>query len=128
MKVIAIDQGTTGTRSYTYDDAGHFALAASFEHRQIYPQAGFVEHDANELLAHVRGAIEAAGEADAIGIDNQGETVVAWDADTGEPIYNAIVWQDARTSAVTDKLKADGAEELTLARAGLPSGTAAKAA
>lgn len=120
MKVIAVDQGTTGTKSFTLESSGHFVPAASFEHRQIYPQPGWVEHDANELLAHVRGAIEATGDADAIGIDNQGETVVAWDAASGEPIHNAIVWQDARTSAVTEKLKAEGAEDLTLKRAGLP--------
>jgi glycerol kinase len=120
MRVIAVDQGTTGTRSFGLDQEGRFASVASFEHAQVYPQPGWVEHDANELLSHVRGAIEAAGHADAIGIDNQGETVVAWDAATGEPLSNAIVWQDARTSAVTAKLKAEGAEELTLARAGLP--------
>lgn len=120
MKVIAVDQGTTGTKSYVLDESGAFRAAAGSEHRQIYPQPGWVEHDARELLAHVRQAIEAAGPADAIGIDNQGETVVAWDADGGEPIHNAIVWQDSRTSVVTERLKANGAEELTLKHAGLP--------
>lgn len=120
MKVIAVDQGTTGTKSFVLMEDGSFATIAAFEHRQIYPQAGWVEHDANELLSHVHEAIAAAGPADAIGIDNQGETVVAWDAATGEPLHNAIVWQDARTADVTAKLKADGAEELTLQRAGLP--------
>ena len=82
--------------------------------------AGWVEHDAEELLRNVRACLEAAGKVDAIGMDNQGETVVAWDAATGKPIYNAIVWQDDRTQDITEKLKADGAEELTRARAGLP--------
>lgn len=120
MKVVAIDQGTTGTKSFTLDSDGNFAVVASFEHRQIYPKAGWVEHDAEKLLAHVRDAIVAAGPVDAIGIDNQGETVVAWDAKTGKPVHNAIVWQDDRTKHVTARLKADGAEELTLKRAGLP--------
>jgi glycerol kinase len=120
MKVIAVDQGTTGTKAFVLDGTGHFEASASFEHRQIYPRPGWVEHDANELLSHVRGAIEAAPAADAMGIDNQGETVVAWDAETGEPVHNAIVWQDSRTSDMTERLKADGAEELTLRRAGLP--------
>ncbi len=120
MKVVAIDQGTTGTKSFTLDDTGHFESRASLEHRQIYPQAGWVEHNAEELLRNVRTCLEAAAKVDAIGIDNQGETVVAWDAKAGEPVYNAIVWQDDRTQAVTAKLKADGAEQLTKARAGLP--------
>ncbi len=87
---------------------------------RFIPLAGWVEHDAEELLRNVGTCLEAAGEADAIGIDNQGETVVAWNAKTGQPIYNAIVWQDDRTQGTTAKLKADGAEELTKACAGLP--------
>lgn len=120
MKAIAVDQGTTSTRAFVLNEDGQFSRAASFEHRQIYPQPGWVEHDAGELLSHVRQAIAAGGKADCIGIDNQGETVVAWDAATGTPIHNAIVWQDGRTKDVTARLKADGAEELTLKRAGLP--------
>ena len=120
MKVVAVDQGTTGTKSYVHDDAGRFSFIAGFEHAQVYPQPGWVEHDPEELVRHVTEAIAAAGKVDAIGIDNQGETVIAWDAATGRPIHNAIVWQDDRTKHVTEKLKAEGAEELTLKRAGLP--------
>ena len=120
MKVAAIDQGTTATKSFTLDDEGRFEIIASIEHKQIYPRAGWVEHDAEELLRNVKACLEAAGQVDAIGIDNQGETVIAWDANTGKPLYNAIVWQDDRTQDVTAKLKADGAEELTKVRAGLP--------
>ena len=120
MKVVAIDQGTTGTKSFTLDETGRFESKASLEHQQIYPRAGWVEHNAEELLHNVRVCLEAAGEVDAIGIDNQGETVVAWNAQTGKPVYNAIVWQDDRTQDKTEKLKADGAEELTRSRAGLP--------
>ena len=118
--VIAIDQGTTGTKAHRLRDDGTFETIAAFEHRQIYPQQGWVEHDPEELARHVESALDQAGDASAIGIANQGETVVAWDADTKRPIHNAIVWQDARTADVTERLKADGAEELTLKLAGLP--------
>jgi glycerol kinase len=118
--VIAIDQGTTGSKACRLDTDGKVEPLGGLQHRQIFPRAGWVEHDANELLAHLRQFLARAGNAVALGLDNQGETVVAWDADSGEPIYNAIVWQDARTLDVTEKLKADGAEVLTTARAGLP--------
>ncbi len=120
MKVLAIDQGTTATKAYTLDDKGSFKKISSLEHQHIYPQQGWVEHDAEELLSHVKASIAKAGPVDAIGIANQGETVVAWNAQTGSPLCNAIVWQDDRTKAVTEKLKGDGAETLTKARAGLP--------
>ena len=120
MKVAAIDQGTTATKSFTLDSSGRFESKATHEHKQIYPNPGWVEHDPEELLNSVKICLEAAEKVDAIGIDNQGETVIAWDASTGKPLYNAIVWQDDRTQATTEKLKADGAEELTRSRAGLP--------
>ncbi len=120
MKVLAIDQGTTGTKAFTLDESGTLSRVAGFEHKPYYPQAGWVEHDAEELLSHVSACVDAAARVDAIGIDNQGETIVAWDSETGKPCTYAIVWQDDRTKDVTEKLKADGAEELTLARAGLP--------
>ena len=120
MKVVAIDQGTTGTKSFTLDDDGAFREVTASEHRQIYPQAGWVEHDPEELLRNVQDAITRAGDVDAIGIANQGETVVAWDAETGRPLYNAIVWQDDRTKDVTERLKRQGAEEITQKKAGLP--------
>jgi glycerol kinase len=118
--VIAIDQGTTGSKAYRLDTAGRFDLLGSFEHRQIYPEAGWVEHDASELLDHLRRLMALAGDAEALGIDNQGETVIAWNAETGEPVHNAIVWQDARTQEAIERLKAEGAEALTTERAGLP--------
>src|SRR5262245_21990786 len=118
--VIAIDQGTTGSKAFRLDDTGKLEPLGGLQHRQILPQPGWVEHDASELLDHVRQLATRAGDAAALGLDNQGETVVAWDADSGEPVYNAIVWQDARTLDVTEKLKADGTEMLTIARAGLP--------
>jgi glycerol kinase len=120
MKVLAIDQGTTGTKAFTLDEKGTFKKSGSFEHKQIYPRQGWVEHDAEELLGHIEDCIAKAGPVDAIGIANQGETVVAWNATTGKPIYNAIVWQDDRTKATTELLKSEGAEALTQSKAGLP--------
>jgi glycerol kinase len=118
--VIAIDQGTTGTKAHRLRGDGTFETLAGFEHRQIYPQRGWVEHDPEELARHVEAALDLAEGAAAIGIANQGETVIAWDAVTKRPIHNAIVWQDARTAEVIERMKADGAEELTLKIAGLP--------
>lgn len=120
MKVLAIDQGTTGTKAFTLDSAGRFEKVANFEHAQHYPQAGWVEHDAEELLHHIERCIAAAGPVDAIGIDNQGETIVAWDSATGKPLQRAIVWQDNRTRETTESLKSQGMEDLTISRAGLP--------
>ena len=117
---LAIDQGTTGTKAHRLRADGTFETIAGFEHRQIYPQQGWVEHDPEELARHVESALAQSKGASAIGIANQGETVIAWDSDTKRPIHNAIVWQDARTAGVTERLKADGAEEVTLKIAGLP--------
>jgi glycerol kinase len=118
--VVGIDQGTTATKAYRLFGDGEFEPICAFEHRQSYPQPGWVEHDANELLANVHQCLDYAHRVDGIGLCNQGETVVAWNADTGEPVYPAIVWQDHRTQAAVDRLKADGAEALSLERAGLP--------
>ena len=120
MKVLAIDQGTTGTKAFTLDADGTFTKIASFEHKQIYPQSGWVEHDPEELLSHFKSCIKKAGKVDCIGIANQGETIVAWDKETGKPVYNAIVWQDDRTKKITEELKGTGAEALTQHKAGLP--------
>ncbi|MGE4251542.1 MAG: FGGY family carbohydrate kinase [Parvibaculaceae bacterium] len=120
MKVLAIDQGTTGTKSFTLRDDGDFTFIAGAEHEQLYPHAGWVEHNPEELLACVNAGVARAGKVDAIGIDNQGETIIAWDARTGRPCYNAIVWQDNRTMEMCEALKARGGETVTLEKAGLP--------
>lgn len=120
MKVVAIDQGTTGTKAFTLDHEGGFDAVAAFEHGQHYPQAGWVEHDAEELLTHIEAALLAAGPVDGIGIANQGETVVAWDTQTGRALGPAIVWQDKRTQEAVQSLQGQGFETLTQARAGLP--------
>ena len=118
--VVAIDQGTTGTKAHRLHGDGTFETIAGFEHRQIYPRQGWVEHDPEELARHVEAALDQAGNAAAIGIANQGETVIAWDAATKRPVHNAIVWQDARTADVTERMRGEGAEDLTLRIAGLP--------
>ena len=119
-RILDIDQGTTATKTYTLDTDGNFTFCRSMEHTQIYPQPGWVEHDPAALLANVQKSIEAVRDIGALGIDNQGETVIAWDGASGLPVYNAIVWQDRRTTEFTEALKAQGAEHLTLERAGLP--------
>ena len=118
--VIAIDQGTTATKVHRLDAQGQFTALESIAHAQLFPKPGWVEHDAGELLRSVMRGIERAAGAAGIGIDNQGETVVAWDAKTGDPIYNAIVWQDNRTHDAVEQLRNGGCEALTLERAGLP--------
>jgi glycerol kinase len=123
--VIAIDQGTTGSGVHTLDLGGEFRSGRTIDHQQFYPQPGWVEHDAEELVGNVAALIaeekqRLGDELKGIGIANQGETVIAWDSRSKRPIYNAIVWQDARTHARIEALKAAGHEETTLARAGLP--------
>lgn len=120
MRIAAIDQGTTSTRVLVADTDGHAEIRHSLRHEQILPQAGWVEHDPEALIANIRACLAAAGPVDAIGIDNQGESCLAWDAITGEALSPVIVWQDNRTSNVIARLEADGASELTLERAGLP--------
>lgn len=120
MKVLAIDQGTTGTKGFVMDGEGRFDKIASLEVTQHYPQAGYVEHDPQELLLHIQQVLESAGPIDAIGIANQGETLIAWDAETGKAICPAIVWQDDRSKDFCAKVKSQGGEELTLSKAGLP--------
>jgi len=118
--VIAIDQGTTGTKVHRLGINGAFETLGGFEHRQIFPQAGWVEHDPTDLIGHIESCVALGKNAAAIGLDNQGETVIAWDSRSKQPIYNAIVWQDARTEGEIQRLKAAGSESETLQRAGLP--------
>ncbi|HEX6205056.1 MAG TPA: glycerol kinase GlpK [Solirubrobacterales bacterium] len=125
--ILAIDQGTTGTTCLVFDSDGALAGRAYSEFEQHFPRPGWVEHDANEIWEVTRRvaaeAIAAAGiegaELDAIGITNQRETVVAWDPDSGEPIHNALVWQDRRTAGRCDELRAAGHEPLVRERTGL---------
>lgn len=116
--ILAIDQGTTSCRALVFDDQARLLAVAQKEFTQYYPQPGWVEHDAVEIwtcqLAMVREAIRKAGiqpsDLAGIGITNQRETTVVWDRQTGVPIHRAIVWQDRRTAAICDRLKAKGLE------------------
>ncbi|MBU0584394.1 MAG: glycerol kinase [Alphaproteobacteria bacterium] len=123
MNTLAIDQGTTSTRALVVDAAGKVTPLASLPHRQIYPQAGWVEHDPEELIGNLRACLDAAGavpDIGAIGLDNQGESCLAWNAGTGRAISPVIVWQDSRTASDIERLAADGLEATVLERAGLP--------
>lgn len=120
MRVAAIDQGTSSTKLAVLDEAGGIAIRHRAAHRTAYPRPGWVEQDANELLGNLRDCIGAAPDAAAIGLANQGESCLAWDGDTGEPLSPVIVWQDRRTEERIDDLARDGAEEITRQRAGLP--------
>lgn len=120
MQIAAIDQGTTSTRVLLADGNGLLRVAHSVRHAQHYPNPGWVEHDPLELLRNVAACIDVAGAVDALGIDNQGESCLAWDAISGEPLSPVIVWQDNRTKDAIEQMRADGVEAMTLARAGLP--------
>jgi glycerol kinase len=127
----AIDQGTTSTRCMLFDHAGAVVSVHQLEHEQIYPQAGWVEHDPMEIWARtqdvVKGALEKAGAtaADivAVGVTNQRETTVVWDKNTGMPFYNAIVWQDTRTDKICNMLAEDGGQDRFRKKVGLPLAT-----
>ncbi|MFN6204752.1 MAG: FGGY family carbohydrate kinase, partial [Acidobacteriota bacterium] len=111
--ILALDQGTTSSRAIIFNRQGQIIKIAQQEFTQIYPEAGWVEHDAEEIwttqLNCAREAIAGAGitasDIAAIGITNQRETTVVWDRATGKPIHNAIVWQCRRTASICDKLK-----------------------
>ena len=126
--ILALDQGTTSSRAMLFDRQGNIVSVAQKEFRQIYPQPGWVEHDPQEIWSTQAGvAAEAVTRAGvngtaiaSIGITNQRETTIVWDRDTGQPIYNAIVWQDRRTAGLCDQLKAQGLEEKVRAKTGLP--------
>jgi glycerol kinase len=122
--VLAIDQGTTSTRSIVFDAKARDVAVARREFAQHYPGQGWVEHDPEDIwrdtLATAREALETAGvPVAAIGITNQRETVVVWDRATGAPVHRAIVWQDRRTAAECARLRRDGVEPMVQARTGL---------
>jgi len=123
--VLALDQGTTSSRAILFDQDGGAVALGQREFRQIFPQPGWVEHDPREILATqkevARQALRNAPMKDvmAIGIANQRETTILWDRQTGEPVHNAIVWQDRRTTEICSRLKSDGAESEIRERTGL---------
>ena len=126
--ILALDQGTTSTRAIVFDHAGRRVSVGQLEHQQIFPRAGWVEHDAMEIWHNAQEVIGVAlARADitrhdvaAVGITNQRETAILWDRRTGTPVHNAIVWQDTRTQEIVDRLAADGGVDRFRARTGLP--------
>lgn len=129
--ILAIDQGTTSTRAILVDRKGRSVAVGQLEHKQHFPQPGWVEHDPVEVWNHTRQAIgQALAKADitrhdvtAIGITNQRETTVVWDRRTGEPVYNAITWQDTRTQPLIDRLARNGGTDRFRDVTGLPLST-----
>ena len=121
--ILSLDQGTTSSRAILFDRDGNIIRVSQKEFTQFYPRPGWVEHDAEEIWATqlevARSTIDNAADIAAIGISNQRETSVLWDRESGEPIHNAIVWQDRRTSACCDELKAEGFDRTILQHTGL---------
>jgi glycerol kinase len=129
--IAAIDQGTTSSRCMIFDAAGAVAASAQVEHRQNFPRAGWVEHDAVEIWANVEGVVSAAmaklglvpADLAGVGITNQRETTLVWDKASGRPIANAIVWQDTRTAAMVQALAGEAGQDRFRDRCGLPLAT-----
>ncbi|MEX0747592.1 MAG: FGGY family carbohydrate kinase, partial [Rhodothermales bacterium] len=125
--ILALDQGTTSSRAIVFDKTGEIRSVSQKEFRQIFPRSGWVEHDPEEIWSSqsevARDALVQAGisasDVAAIGITNQRETTLVWDRDTGEPVCNAIVWQDRRTSSYCDDLKRRGHADLFREKTGL---------
>jgi glycerol kinase len=129
--VGALDQGTTSTRFMIFNHHGQVAGIDQKEHEQIFPRPGWVEHNPNEIWERsqevIQGGLSKAGlsasDLAAVGITNQRETTVVWDKNTGEPVYNAIVWQDTRTDQICNELAAAGGQDRFRAKVGLPIAT-----
>src|ERR1700739_5079057 len=125
--LLALDQGTTSSRALVVDQDGKVVAVAQKEFTQNFPQPGWVEHDPKEIWAsQIAVAAQALGLAEiqprdiaAIGITNQRETTLVWDRKTGEPVYNAIVWQDRRTAGFCDELRERGHADLIQQKTGL---------
>jgi glycerol kinase len=127
----ALDQGTTSSRAMVFNHEGRVVSVSQKEHEQIYPKPGWVEHDPKEIWARSQEVLDealeqAGGNRDdiaALGITNQRETTVVWDRNTGEPVHNALVWQDTRTDRLVDELSRDGGQNRFQERVGLPLAT-----
>ena len=127
----ALDQGTTSTRFMIFDHRGQVVSIDQKEHEQIFPRPGWVEHNANEIWERsqevIQGALSkanlSASDLAAVGVTNQRETTVVWDRNTGEPVYNAVVWQDTRTDVICNELSSDGGQDRFRGKTGLPLST-----
>ncbi|MDE3134471.1 MAG: glycerol kinase GlpK, partial [Acidobacteriota bacterium] len=128
---VAIDQGTTSSRAMVFDHSGRVVSVSQKEHEQIYPKPGWVEHDAKEIWARSQEVLEealrdaGAGREDiaGLGVTNQRETALVWDRTTGEPVHNALVWQDTRTDKIVDELSQVGGQDRFRDKSGLPLAT-----
>jgi glycerol kinase len=125
----AVDQGTTSTRFMVFDHGGQVSSLDQKEHEQIYPKPGWVEHDPAEIWQRTQEVIRAgldkikADDISAVGVTNQRETTVVWERSSGQPVYNAIVWQDTRTDEICNQLASDGGQDRFRAKTGLPIAT-----
>jgi len=125
--ILALDQGTTSSRAILFDHTGQIQSVAQKEFTQIFPEAGWVEHDPQEIWSSQASVASEArlkigavpSEIAAIGITNQRETTIVWDRDTGIPVYNAIVWQDRRTASFCEQMKQSGLSEKIRSKTGL---------
>jgi len=128
---VAVDQGTTSTRFMIFDHAGQVVGVDQKEHEQIFPKAGWVEHDATEIWTRtqevIEGGLKKSGvdlkDIAAVGVTNQRETAVVWEKATGKPVHNAIVWQDTRTDTICNELAKDGGQDRFRTKVGLPLAT-----
>jgi glycerol kinase len=125
----AVDQGTTSTRFMVFDHGGQVVSVDQKEHEQIYPKPGWVEHDAMEIWQRTQEVIQAglgkvsASDIAGVGVTNQRETTVVWERSSGQPVFNAIVWQDTRTDQICNELSADGGQDRFRDKTGLPIAT-----
>jgi glycerol kinase len=125
----AVDQGTTSTRFMVFDHSGQVVSVDQKEHEQIYPKPGWVEHDPIEIWQRTQEVIGAgldktqAAEIAAVGVTNQRETTIVWDRSSGQPVYNAIVWQDTRTDEICNELSSEGGQDRFRPKTGLPIAT-----
>jgi glycerol kinase len=132
--IAAIDQGTTSTRVIIFDEHAKAVASHQMEHKQIYPQDGWCEHDPLEVLENTKTCLDAAvanlakagkqsEQVVGVGITNQRETTIVWDKHTGKPLHNAIVWLDLRTAELAAELEAEGGKDRFRATCGLPIST-----
>jgi len=125
--ILSLDQGTTSSRAILFDQSGSIVSLAQKEFRQIFPKPGWVEHDPRDIWSTQAGvaaevltkANVRAADIAGIGITNQRETTIVWDRATGQPIHNAIVWQDRRTASICDKLRAQKKDRIIRRKTGL---------
>ena len=113
MNILAIDQGTTSTRAIGINERNQIEVLHSLSHKQHFPKNGWVEQDPDELYQNINACIRSSGKNDFVGFDNQGESCLAWHADTKEALSPIISWQDTRTATFLNELKKNGNDEIS---------------